>query len=401
MTNAVRRIAARIYHAATAVRPSPAPDGGGPPVVVGFLRSPSGIGESARLCHAGLARLGLRPGHVDVSHRFQPHRMLDRFVAPEDRADGRGPLILHVNPPELPAVTGFLGRRLMRHRRVIGYWAWELEDLPPGWSRGARFVHEAWVPSRFVAEAVRRRIDRPVRVVPHLLEATPATPRRAAFGIDDGAFAVLAVADARSSLTRKNLAGVLAAFRAARRPGERWRLVLKLGGGATPRERAVFGLDDDPDVAVVDRTLSGDAMADLFASADAVLSLHRSEGFGLVPAMALLHGRPLVSTEGTGCADFLTTDVYLPVPGRWVPVDDPQGIYRHGRWLDPDIDSAAAHLRRLRADPELRADLGRRARLHAGRFFALDRWRDSLGDDVLADADFGETGAVLAARRNA
>ena len=46
-------------------------------------------------------------------------------------------------------------------------------------------------------------------------------------------------------------------------------------------------------------------MAGLMAAVDIVLSLHRSEGFGLVPAEAMQLGKPVVATGWSGNMDFM------------------------------------------------------------------------------------------------
>lgn len=385
----LRRKAGEIYYRLRSVKPDPlAAAGRGRPIVVGFLRTPSGIGESARLCFAALTRLGLRPGYVDLSARFQPDSLLDGFVAGRDLDDSRGPLIIHANPPELPAVTAYLGRALMAGRLVIGYWSWEIETTPFSWHEGYRFVHDVWVPSRFCAEAIRKIVPCPVRVVFHPLAAPSAAADRARFGLPEDAFVVLAVADVRSSLARKNPLAALAAFRRARDQRRNWKFVLKLGGatGRAPgRESAVRELFEavggDPSVSLITDPLSPADMAALLASVDAVLSLHRAEGFGLVPAEALFAGKPVIATDWSGTCDFLRADDAALVPARLVPVVDPQGIYALGdaRWAEPDIDAAAAFLRRLADDPDYARSLGGAAARAAVAFFGDTRYADSLG----------------------
>jgi len=380
--NTLRHRAARIYRYWLAPRPSPAPFGVGRPVVVGYLRSVSGVGQSARLCLAALERLGFAPGRVDLSVRYQPQTMLDDLA--RDDAGGTGPLIVHANPPEIAAALMHVGAGHTRGRLIVGYWAWELEEVPAFWRHYYRFVHEVWVPSRFCAQAVARHTGKPVRVVPHPL-APPAVRRdRARFGLDDDDFMVLAAGDTRSSLARKNLAGAIAAFRAGR-DGARWTMVLKLSGGTdNPAVAALLALvGGDPGIRVNTDVLSDEAMASLIVSADAILSLHRAEGFGLLPAHSLLLGTPVVATDWSGSQDFLSAETAWPVAVRLVPVDDPQAIYAlpAARWAEPNIAEAAAHLRRIASDP-----VGARARAEAGRAVARHHCGDQYYRSCLGEA---------------
>jgi glycosyltransferase involved in cell wall biosynthesis len=92
-----------------------------------------------------------------------------------------------------------------------------------------------------------------------------------------------------------------------------------------------------------------------------VLSLHRSEGFGLLPAQAMAMGKAVVATGWSANLDFMTPDNGMLVDYTLVPVEDSQGLYRNGRWADADIQDAAAKLKALIDDPALRERLGAQA----------------------------------------
>jgi glycosyltransferase involved in cell wall biosynthesis len=111
-------------------------------------------------------------------------------------------------------------------------------------------------------------------------------------------------------------------------------------------------------------------MAGLIAAVDIVLSLHRSEGFGLVPAEAMQLGKPVVATGWSGNMDFMNERNSAPVSYDMVPVQDPYGgafIADGQLWADAHVDHAADWLRRLAAEPELRRRLGENARADIAR----------------------------------
>jgi glycosyltransferase involved in cell wall biosynthesis len=97
------------------------------------------------------------------------------------------------------------------------------------------------------------------------------------------------------------------------------------------------------------------------------MSLHRSEGFGLIPATAMLLGRPVVATGWSGNLTFMTPETSALVDYRLVPVVDPRGNYevRHAQWAEPDVEAAATWLRRLGDDAMLRQRMGEAGRAHA------------------------------------
>ena len=83
-------------------------------------------------------------------------------------------------------------------------------------------------------------------------------------------------------------------------------------------------------------------MADLIASADAVISMHRSEGFGLLLAQGMLAGKPVVGTGWSGNLDFMDTRLRAagglrPGAGR----GRPGPLCAGGHWAEPDVEDAA------------------------------------------------------------
>jgi glycosyltransferase involved in cell wall biosynthesis len=116
--------------------------------------------------------------------------------------------------------------------------------------------------------------------------------------------------------------------------------------------------------------------------ADIVLSLHRSEGFGLVPAEAMMLGRAVVATNWSATAEFLDESCGVPVGYRLIPARDRRGIFEApgAVWADADIDEAAQALRALADGPERRAMLGAEARRISRLRFGADGLCQALDD---------------------
>ena len=171
-------------------------------------------------------------------------------------------------------------------------------------------------------------VRRPIEVVPHHVPAQPARQRR------NVPFTVLAMADSRSSWSRKNPEGALRAFRAAFGSSPAARLVLKLGG--RPEELHAFEaslghLLDGDNIEIVRGHLDDDALAALYRRADVLLSLHRAEGYGLPMNEAMAHGLPVVATGWSGNLDFMDATDSCLVPYDLVPVSDASAIYAGSR----------------------------------------------------------------------
>jgi glycosyltransferase involved in cell wall biosynthesis len=400
-----RRARRRLLFALMAgVAPRPGPpqrDGASPLFVAGFLTSASGLGEAARLSLDALCGAKLEAHAIDLSDDLiQSGLAVDYAFAQAARSAGPGTVMLNVNPPLVPLALFRLGRRFIAGKRIIGCWNWELPTLPHDWQTDFRYVHEIWVPSAFTAAAVRARSNLPVRIVPYpLVRRTAADMSRSRPpGVE---FLVLTVFNFRSGFTRKNPLGAMAAFAAAFAGDPRAHLLVKSMGGN--EQSAEWGelrtaAASAGNVTLIDEVMPAAEISGLIEGADAVLSLHRSEGFGLVLAEAMLRGKPVVATNWSGNVDFLDEKNGCPVAYHLVPAADPRGTYQHPgqMWADPDIAAAAAALRRLR-DPRLRRAIGARAAADAARLFAPAAYAARVGDLIAYDSSAEPATAALAA----
>ena len=141
----------------------------------------------------------------------------------------------------------------------------------------------------------------------------------------------------------------------------------------------VAAIGDAPNIRLEQRKLSDDERLDLIASADALLSLHRSEGFGLVMAEAMAAGVAVVATNWSGNLDFMDETTALLVPFGMIAVADCKGVY-DGReqWADPDVAAAAEHLQALAAHPARYEGMRRAARAMVEERLGLDGFREAV-----------------------
>ena len=362
---------------------APRPTSGAAPrfpiAVVGALKTASGLGESARLCHAALQANGLTGQGVDIGSTLMQPEDYGGLQGGGRVPEGPGTLILHVNSPLVPLAMLHLGGPVTRGKYIVGCWAWELPVVPPDWRHGASFVHEIWVPSRFVAEAVAGIAGgRPVRVVPYPV-ALPSGQGRCATYAAHRPFTVLTIFNASSSFSRKNPCAAIQAFRRAFASDTASRLIVKTSNlSAFPKGIDLLkdAISGAANIVLMGDTMSAAEMDALYQESDVVMSLHRSEGFGLVLAEAMVRGLPVVATDWSGNVDFLTADTGYPVPYRLIPAEDPQGTYHHPNmlWAEADVAAAAAALRRLRDDRALGTTLGQSAARFASRAWSAEAY---------------------------
>jgi glycosyltransferase involved in cell wall biosynthesis len=341
------------------VRPRP-----GPICVVGFHGSVLGIGEAARSLSEALSEAGAEVVEWDISALFGHEVRLDCKASPNPPAEAAN-LVIFLNPHELVQLVAMVGAAPFEGRFCAGVWYWELEQIPGSWRPAMRYVDEVWAGSRFAAEAISARAPKglPIRVLACPVRPREAPADRAAFALPADKVVVLTAFDARSGFNRKNPIAAVRAFRLANRDGHAVMICKATGVEGAPELIAELQAEigGEGDVRLMTDWLTGAEMASLVASADIVLSLHRSEGFGLLPAQAMAAGKAVVATGWSANLDFMTPDNSALVDYTLTPVRDCQGLYAGGRWADADVEDAAAKLAALIADPERRRALGARA----------------------------------------
>lgn len=335
-------------------------------LLTGALDDPSGRGEDVRMTIRALA-----------AHRV-PFMTLDRRTGRVRDAAGRtlaaGALeaaainIVHLNADTAFEDYQFLRRCGAGEARTVGYWAWELARLPAEHLASFSFYDEIWASTRFAFGAFDTG-HRPVSLMPMPVELPDGEAEfdRAHFRLPRQRFLFLFNFDFGSFRARKNPEAAIAAFRQAfPRGNEPVGLVIKTINAEAHTEewdRLRAAAQDDRRVVMRNGRYTRGEMLSLMRLCDCYVSLHRSEGFGRGPAEAMLLGRPVIATDYSGNADFMTADNSFPVRYELVPVGPDEYPGAAGQvWADADIGHAAEQMRYVYGDPAAAARIGERAR---------------------------------------
>lgn len=351
-----------------------------PVTIIGFHGAVHGLGEGARMLARGFADMGVSVRAMDLSTSVGFAAEIDPTFPPP-AADERGVTISHINPPELLRWARDTEGRFLEGRRHIGYWAWELEEVPSGWLPAFDLVDEVWTPSAFAADAIRKVAPRRVKVAPapYPLYLNPRPHAdRGRFGLPPDSVVVLMAFDLRSTAQRKNPRAALRAFQtAAARASRPAVLVCKIvGADLYPETLQALAAEvgGDPSIRLLTDNLSALDMAVLTASCDIVLSLHRSEGYGLLLAEAIWLGKPTLATGWSSNVEFMDPASSQRVDHRLVPVEGDGVIYRAGRWADADVGDAAEKLARMISDDAWRNALAAATTQNGHVSFNRDAW---------------------------
>jgi glycosyltransferase involved in cell wall biosynthesis/2-polyprenyl-3-methyl-5-hydroxy-6-metoxy-1,4-benzoquinol methylase len=330
--------------------------------IAGYFHAELGIGEAARLLTEAIESAGVPVS--TLAYDATASRKAHPFV---ERGKGRAAYdinIVCVNADRTPDFIRDAGRGLLESRYTIGFWFWELEYFPPIMHAGFDYVDEVWAATDFIATAVRTIGRRPVYTIPLPVPIPVCSPEvtRKSLGLPDS-FMYLFMFDFFSILDRKNPMGLIRAFERAFADDEGPVLVIKtINGDArlNDLERLRAAAAGRRDILIVDEYYTAEQKNGLLGLCDCYVSLHRSEGFGLTMAEAMGLEKPVIATGYSGNLDFMTAEnSYLvdyskgQVPAGCDPY--PAG----GVWAEPDLDHAAAMMRRVY---EKRDEAARKAR---------------------------------------
>jgi len=207
-----------------------------------------------------------------------------------------------------------------------------------------------------------KKVRKPVLHMPLMLDFEGSVcAERSQFDLPNRDFLFFFAFDYFSFLERKNPLAVADAFKRAFRSGRSTpsvHLVLKTmnseivpDAGRPIRDM----LQDDPDITLIEKTLTREETLALIAACDAVVTLHRSEGLGLLVAEAMVLGKPVIATDYSATTELVTPDTGWPVEYRLIPVQEGAYPFHEGQtWADANIDHAAWQMRQIVDDkPEV------------------------------------------------
>jgi glycosyltransferase involved in cell wall biosynthesis len=384
--------------------------------VIGYLDSTSGLGNRARELIAAFEDAQVPVSRWPVGSAQSPRHDDSPISTVSETAITYDTTIALVTARTLPSLLESHGAQLTAVRRLIGYWFWELADVPPEHSAAIDLVDEIWAPTTFVRDAYATATSKPVRLVPlPIAEPADGSSDRRDLEPRDDRFVFLVSFDHLSVMERKNPLGAIEAFKRAfpmadTRSGQPVELLIKTINGEHKPE-AVSRLSEaastDDRIRVWDEHLTPQRHLGLIEASDVYVSLHRSEGLGLQLADAMWLRTPVLATRYSGNLDLMNDDDAALVDVVLTPVRNADDAYAEGsEWADPNLDQAAALMVRLYEDRAFGANLAasafdrinsQRTRHETGSQMRRLLWGWRVMDD-LPDAGAGAAAGNRASR---
>lgn len=328
--------------------------------VVSSATARTGIAEGMRGLIAALEKTSVPLTHIDSlatpGRQQQEHsRVLD---FPYDTTIVGGGL------REIEQSLFSMNIPISARKQLIGYVPWELPHLPEA---EAQFLentfNEIWAPSSFTTEAIGRSVKIPVVTMPLPVDISSVSEKsRSDFGLPEHTFIFLFAFDMHSRIERKNPEGLITSFIQTFGSQKDVMLVLSIKNSADfPREYKALSLmtKSHQNIRLHTDYLPRPDMLALLRCANCFVSLHRSEGFGLLIAESMALGVPVIATDYGGSTDFVNTSTGFPVSYELVTLKKDAGPYTAGEmWAEPDTMTAAALMKHVVCDP---ADVSEKA----------------------------------------
>lgn len=362
--------------------------------VIGNIKGDNGLGQSARI----MCRL--------LDENEEPHVIRDFFIPPggsrtnetyDDRLTDDLPYdinVIHVNASEFMVAYLSLGKDVWDYRYNIGYWAWELETFPEEWLPAFKLVDEVWTPSDFVTNTLKKYTDKPVITVPHCV--APITDKkynRKYFGLPEDKFLFLVMFNSGSVMERKNPLAAIRAFKQAfckdnetKRKYENVGLVIKISEvelSADDEKIINQVVDKDDNIYYMCGHLNKTEVNSLISDVDVYVSLHRSEGFGLIMAEAMYLGTPVIATDWSGNTEFMNSENACMVGYDMIELDRDYEPFKKGNlWADAHVDEASEYMVRLYEDNKYYKYISENAKKYAREQLAYKRSANIVSERI-------------------
>jgi len=341
--------------------------------LVGYVTKSSSLGSVARLMLEQLDQSDvprsvtryLRSQSQDLDSDHRLYETTSQWVS-------RPATLAVINADQFNFVLADLPVVFKHTEYVVGYWAWELEQINKDWLGLSSCVNEIWCQSTFIVEAFERagfpQLGTKVKYVPMPVRCPrPSAAERSDLGLPDGRFIFLTTFDFLSVVERKNPHDVIRAFTEAFPQSENGGpLLMVKSSNASHFEHEFdelrFLANGRDDIVFLNDRLSDDDQFRLIELADCLVSLHRSEGFGLPLAEAMFLGTNVIATNYSAPTDFLTDANSYLVPWDYCHPSIGQLVYDpEALWAQPSVIDCARLMRDVLNNPELATNKAVRA----------------------------------------
>ena len=281
----------------------------------------------------------------------------DRFDVVKN-IDDADIVVLHFEPHNFASI--YEKYPVLRTKYVIGYCVWEASELPDSYKASISHVQEIWTCSRYCCDIFERHHPR-VTYIPHIIErdiSCSIADReyiRRIISFDPDIFYYLFITKLWDR--RKNTRSLAMSFLGQRSIMPNARLIIK----ADTQDVAEDLLGDG--IVYVREHLTHGQLNALYEIANAYVSAHHSEGWGLTLSDAMMFGKPTIATGYSGNLEFMNEEnsLLLDFAESYIKREDCFYLFQeHMRWAYPSEEDLGKKLSLLyfdRDSPAVRAKI--------------------------------------------
>jgi glycosyltransferase involved in cell wall biosynthesis len=312
--------------------------------VIGYFGKCLGLGQSARLIFSALQKQAIPFSLISADSWAQNHPK-EHFPIPISNEFPFQVNLFCIDQRQVSTFIEELNWNRLNSCYNIAICFWETNRFPKQARNWWYYLNEIWATTHYVQEHLSIAASIPVYRIPQpvALPSVSKDVNKTTFKLKNS-YTFLFFFSFSSVLTRKNPLAIIQAFRKAFPNCQDVQLVIKSQNGHQYPDQLKYMLNEvktNPRIVWLDQTCDAQECYDLMNVCDCYISLHRSEGFGLTLAEAMLLGKPVIATGYSGNLDFMNEENSFLCSHKIISVGKGCLYPPDGVWADVDIDHAA------------------------------------------------------------
>ena len=321
---------------------------------IGFLDGDFGLANAAKSNIQALEKRGIEVKKINFSYKektqIEEH---DNLIT-----------IIHINPDGLFHLFDDIDLHSLENKYLIAFWAWEFSEIPLETKKYITFFNEIWTPSNFCVDAFSKNSIVPVIRIPHSIQEKVSYFSKKELQIPENKFIYLTIFDADSYVERKNPFTTITAFeKIFHKNNQEACLIIKtknLSRFESILKRITDISNNNSSIILIDEKFSNEKLDSLLIHSDCLISLHRSEGFGLTMAEAMQLGKPVIATAYSGNLDFMNSFNSYLVNYKLIEVKEDFGLIKRGMiWADPIMSDASEKIKQVFDNQKKATEVGK------------------------------------------
>lgn len=323
--------------------------------IFGYFSGAFGLAESGRLIVECLKSNDFPLSLISTDHLAPHHNRIvySEKISNETKYDIN---LFCIGQQEITAYIEAEKWTSFKKRYNIAIWFWETNVIPESHLSCLKYLDEIWVTSKYMQEHLSSKTDLPIKHFPQPIKLNFCPDLKKEKNNFNKPFTFLFCFDFFGIVERKNPLAVVKAFKKAFDQNSQAQLIIKSQNGfRLPLKLKKYkdAIADAKNIIWMDESLSVQDHFTLMNSCDCYISLHRSEGFGLSLAEAMLLGKPVIGTNYSGNLDFMNPDNSYLCNYDFVNIGPGNYPYpENGIWSDVNIDHAAKQMLKVFNNPE-------------------------------------------------